>query len=138
MVNKGYVKTVKEAFDKYLQKGRPGYNSLRLFSPEEAIKIIHASGGKAFLAHLHLTKRTGNDLEDYVCKLKQEGLDGIEGYYTEYNEEMEREYLALAKKYDLLCSGGSDFHGSNKTDIKIGVGYGNLKIPYDLLKKIIK
>ena len=138
MVNKGYVKTVKEGFDKYLQKGRPGYNSLRLLDAEEAINIIHTSGGKAFLAHLHLTKLKGCDLDGYVKELKCMGLDGIEGYYTEYDEKMEREYFSLAEKYDLLISGGSDFHGSNKTDIKIGVGYGNLKIPYDLLKKITK
>ena len=136
MVNKGYVKSVKEAFDKYLQKGRPGYNSLRLFDAEETINIIHASGGKAFLAHLHLTKLKGNDLDEYVKELKSMGLDGIEGYYTEYDEKMEREYHSLAKKYSLLVSGGSDYHGSNKTDIKIGVGYGNLKIPYGLLEKI--
>lgn len=138
MVNKGYVKTVKEGFDKYLQKGRPGYNSLRLFDAAEAIDIIHKSGGKAFLAHLHLTKFKGNELEEYVKKLKGMGLDGIEGYYTEYDGKMEKEYLLLAEKYNLLISGGSDFHGSNKTDIKIGVGYGNLKISYDLLEKIIK
>lgn len=135
---KGYVGSVKEAFDLYLQKGRPAFNSLRLLEPEEAIRIIHEAGGKAFLAHLHLTKMKGSELEEYVIRLKNAGLDGIEGYYTDYDGEMEAEYQALAKKHGLILSGGTDFHGSNKPHIKIGVGYGNLKIPYSLLDEIRK
>ena len=133
---KGYVKSVKDAFDLYLQKGKPAFNSLRLLEPEEAIRLIHVSGGKAFLAHLHLTKFKGEELENYVIKLKNAGLDGIEGYYTEYDEAMQKEYQALAKKHNLLISGGTDFHGTNKPHIKIGIGYGNLKIPYELIDKI--
>lgn len=136
MAQKGYVSSVKEAFDLYLQKGRPAFNSLRLLEPEEAIRLIHAAGGKAFLAHLHLTKLKGEELENYVIRLKNAGLDGIEGYYTEYDDAMEKEYQALAKKHSLILSGGTDFHGANKPHIKIGVGYGNLKIPYSLLENI--
>ncbi len=136
MAQKGYVSSVKEAFDLYLQKGKPAFNSLRLLEPEEAIRLIHAAGGKAFLAHLHLTKFKGEELENYVIRLKNAGLDGIEGYYTEYDDDMQAEYQALAKKHKLLISGGTDFHGANKPHIKIGVGYGNLKIPYELLEKI--
>lgn len=136
MAQKGYVGSVKEAFDLYLQKGRPAFNSLRLLEPEEAIRLIHAAGGKAFLAHLHLTKLKDEELENYVIRLKNAGLDGIEGYYTEYDDAMEEEYQALAKKHELILSGGTDFHGANKPHIKIGVGYGNLKIPYSLLENI--
>ena len=134
---KGYVNSVKEAFDLYLQKGKPAYNSLRLLEPEEAIRLIHAAGGKAFLAHLHLTKLKGKELEDYVIRLKNAGLDGIEGYYTDYDEAMQEEYQALARKHNLIISGGTDFHGANKPHIKMGVGYGNLEIPYELLKTIV-
>lgn len=136
MEQKGYVSSVKEAFDLYLQKGKPAFNSLRLLEPEEAIRLIHAAGGKAFLAHLHLTKFKGKELENYVIRLKNAGLDGIEGYYTEYDDAMQEEYQTLAKKHNLIPSGGTDFHGANKPHIKIGVGYGNLKIPYELLEKI--
>ena len=136
MVQKGYVSSVKEAFDLYLQKGKPAFNSLRLLEPEEAIRLIHGAGGKAFLAHLHLTKFKDEELENYVIRLKNAGLDGIEGYYTEYDDAMEKEYQSLAEKHNLILSGGTDFHGANKPHIKIGVGYGNLKIPYELLEKI--
>ncbi len=136
MVNKGYVSSVKEAFDLYLQKGRPAFNSLRLLQPEEAVNIIKKAGGKAFLAHLHLTKMKDKELNDYLVKLKKAGLDGIEGYYTEYDSRMQEEYQSLAKKLDLKISGGTDFHGLNKPDIKLGIGYGNLKIPYSLINEI--
>jgi len=134
MMNKGYVSSVKEAFDLYLQKGRPAYNSLRLLEPEDAIRIIHQAGGKAFLAHLHLTKLSGKELDQYVARLAKAGLDGIEGYYTDYTEDMEKEYRALAKKYSLLISGGTDFHGTNKPHISIGNGYGQLQIPYSIVE----
>lgn len=136
MADKGYVSSVKEAFALYLDKGKPGYNSLRLLTAEESIKLIKNAGGKAYLAHLHLTKMQGKELDDYVASLKDAGLDGIEGYYTEYTPEMQKEYQALAKKYGLLISGGTDFHGANKPHIKLGVGYGELKIPYSLVDDI--
>ena len=81
-------------------------------------------------------KMKGKELEDYVVRLKNAGLDGIEGYYTEYEGSMESDYRSLAEKYGLLISGGTDFHGSNKPHIKLGTGYGQLKIPYELLEKI--
>ena len=136
MADKGYASSVKEAFALYLDKGKPGYNSLRLLTPEDAITLIKNAGGKAYLAHLHLTKMEGKELEDYLIRLKEAGLDGIEGYYTEYTPEMQVTYQALAKKYGLLLSGGSDFHGANKPHIKLGEGYGNLKIPYSLVQNL--
>lgn len=136
MADKGYVSSPKEAFDLYLKKGKPAFNSLRLLEPEDAIRIIKNAGGTAFLAHLHLTKMQGQELEEYLVRLKNAGLDGIEGYYSEYTDEMQKEYQALAEKHNLLLSGGTDFHGANKPHIALGTGYGNLKIPYELVKNL--
>ena len=72
----------------------------------------------------------------YAKTAKNAGLDGIEGYYTEYTPEMQAEYQALAKKHNLILSGGTDFHGANKPHIKLGVGYGDLKIPYSLFENL--
>ena len=66
--------------------------------------------------------------------LKELGLDGIEAYYPEHSEGETREYLDIAKRLDLLISGGSDFHGSIKPDLKLGSGFGALRIPYSLLE----
>ncbi len=138
MVEKGYVKSVKDAFDEYLSSGKEGYCTLQRYSPEECIEIINNAGGKAFLAHLHLIKLPDNELEEYVIRLKRAGLSGIEGYYTEYDEDMQDKYMALAKKHSLLISGGTDFHGEMKPQISIGKGYGNMEIPYILLENILK
>ncbi|MDY5627248.1 MAG: PHP domain-containing protein [Clostridia bacterium] len=133
MMDKGYVKSVKDAFDKYLSSGKGGYSSNQKITPEQAVEIIKNAGGKAFAAHLHLMKRTDDDLFDFLKSLKEAGLDGIEGFYTDYTFDMQKKYLDMAKRLDLLISGGTDFHGAMKPHIEIGTGYGNLKIPYSLL-----
>ncbi len=138
MVEKGYVSSVKEAFDKYLSAGKAGYCDYQRYTPEECIEIINNAGGKAFLAHLHLIKIDDEELENYVIRLKAAGLFGIEGYYTEYDEDMHKKYIYLAKKHNLLISGGTDFHGEMKPQISIGKGYGNMRIPYSLLENIRK
>lgn len=137
MTDKGYTSSIDEAFELYLGKGRPGHNSLRLLEPVQAVRLIKNAGGKAFLAHLHFTKKEGNDLYELVKELKTNGLDGIEGYYTEYTEQMHKEYTELAKELDLKLSGGTDFHGKGKPRISIGRGFGNLRIPYELLENIL-
>lgn len=136
MANRGYVSSVKEAFDLYLANGKPGYSTLQLLTPRDAVELIKSAGGMAFLAHLHLTRLEGQELYDFVADLKDAGMDGIEGYYTEYTPEMEAEYQNLAKKMDLLISGGTDFHGAMKPHISIGKGLGNLAIPYSILEKM--
>lgn len=136
MAERGYVSSVKEAFDKYLANGKPGYSTLQLLTPRDAVELIKSAGGMAFLAHLHLTRLEGEELYNFVRDLKDAGMDGIEGYYTEYTPEMEAEYQGLAKKLDLLISGGTDFHGAMKPHISIGKGLGNLEIPYSILEKM--
>ncbi len=138
MLNKGYVTSIREAFDKYLSFGRPAFVERSTLSPEDAIEIIHKSGGKAFLAHLNQIEKSDEDLYELLTHLKKCGLDGIEGYYTEYTEDMNTRYRKMAEDIGLLLSGGSDFHGKNKDGYEIGTGNGNLRIPYDLLKKIRK
>ena len=133
MVNKGYVASVKEAFDRYLAAGKPAYVGGHVLTDREAIEIIHASGGVAILCHPHLIKLSDSDLYVYMQKLVCYGLDAVEGYYTEFTPEMETTFRYFAKKLGLLVSGGSDFHGANKPTIKIGKGYGNLEIPYAVL-----
>lgn len=136
MLKKGYVSSIKEAFDKYLSFGKPAFVERSTLSPEDAIRIIHESGGKAFLAHLNQTGKTDKELYELLTHLKKCGLDGIEGYYTEYTEDMNFRYRKMAEDIGLMLSGGSDFHGTNKDGYEIGTGKGNLRIPYGLLEKI--
>lgn len=136
MVEKGYAESVKEAFDKYLSNGKPCYSSMQLLSAKECVELINTAGGLAFVAHLHLTKKTDEELNSFLRELKNAGLAGIEGYYTEYTPPLTEKYQSMAKKLGLLISGGTDFHGKMKPHIAIGKGLGDMKIPYSVLEEI--
>lgn len=136
LIRKGYLRSIEEAFEKYLGNGRPAYFEKDKLSPGEGIKLIIKAGGIPVLAHPVLMKLDNEQLEILISNLKEAGLKGIEANYVE-NSDKDTEYLlALAGKYNLLVTGGSDFHGSFKPDIEIGIGRGNLEIPYELLNKL--
>ncbi len=136
MLKKGYVSTIKEAFDRYLSFGKPAFVERSTLSPEKAIEIIKKSGGISSLAHLNQTGKCDEELYKILTNLKNAGLDAVEGYYTEYTEDMNLRYRKMAADIGLKLTGGSDFHGSNKDGYNIGTGKGNLRIPYELLKSL--
>lgn len=136
MVKKGYVSSVAEAFDKYLAFGRPAYLPRETLSPTDAIRIIKESGGIAVLPHLNQIDKSDDELYELLKHLKSVGLDAVEGYYTEYTEEMNIKYRKMADDLGLKLSGGSDFHGENKIAHELGTGSGNLKIPYNILENL--
>lgn len=106
LVSKGYFKTVRDAFSELLQKGQPAYVPHYRLEVADIISIIHQAGGKAVLAHPKLI--WDDALVEEICR---SGIDGIEVFYPQHNPEDTAHYLALAEKYQLLPSGGSDFHG---------------------------
>lgn len=138
MMEKGYVSSVKEGFDLYLANGKPAYSDRQHLTANEAVKLITGAGGLAFAAHLHLMRKPDDELFLFIKELKENGLSGVEGYYTEYTPKMQEKYQNLAKSLGLLISGGTDFHAEMKPHISIGKGQGNLKIPYTVLENIKK
>ena len=138
MTEKGYSESPKAAFNQWLNVGCPCYSESQALTDTEAVELIRAAGGDAYLAHLHLTKKSGDDLEAFVKHLAAAGLTGIEGYYTDYTPEMAETYRNLAKKYNLKISGGTDFHGSFKPHISIGRGLGEMTIPCSVLEEMKK
>ncbi|MBI3595634.1 MAG: PHP domain-containing protein [Nitrospirae bacterium] len=139
LIQKGYVSSMHEAFERYLKKGAPGYVEKFRFSPQEAIAAIHEAGGVAVLAHpFTLYKEPSAMLDPLLGVLAGNGLDGMEVVYSTYSEEQSRYYRELAEKYHLLASGGSDFHGAHKPGIDLGVGMGKLQIPFELLEPLRK
>ena len=130
MVEKGYCETIRQCFDKYIGLNKPAYSEKNELTAIEAVRAIKAAGGLAFLAHLNQTGYDLCQLEEMLTALKEAGLTGIEGYYPEYTPQQIAQYRALAMKLDLAFEGGSDFHGKMKPHIEIGVGSGDLKIPY--------
>ena len=133
MVRKGYAASVQEAFSKYLSVGCYAYSNRQALTGPEAVSLIREAGGIAVAAHLHLTKQPDEQLREYLRSLIPYGLDGVEGYYTDYTPDMERRYRSMAKELGLVISGGTDYHGANKPHIAIGRGRGQLEIPYSVL-----
>ncbi len=138
LVDKGYVNSTKEAFDRYLAEGGPAYVVRELPDSSEAIAWIREAGGVPVLAHPHWTKRKGQELQVMCSTLKEAGLMGIEVFYGTHTKRQTSEHLELARKLDLLMTGGSDFHGAAKPDIQVGRGRGDLKVTDKLLEPLRK
>jgi predicted metal-dependent phosphoesterase TrpH len=138
MVKKGYVNSIDEAFDRYLAQGKPAYQKKYRIDCQRAIDVINGSGGLPVLAHPYLLDlRRDGDLEKLIIILKDMGLKGIEVYYPGHPSEETACYIELAKKHDLLMTGGTDFHGSLTPDIQMGTGSGEFFVPYTLYEKIV-
>ena len=111
MVEAGYAESVKAAFKRYLASDKPGYVARETLSPEGAIELIHAAGGVAVLAHPVYVR----DFPSVVERLVPAGLDGIELNYPDHTPEIEACVRELAQRFNLIMTGGSDFHGLNMT-----------------------
>ncbi len=136
LAEKGYVASVKEAFDKYLGADKIAYDGSQYLTAEMAIKLIDEIGGVSFVAHPHLIRLDDKELREFLIKLKLCGLCGIEGYYNEYTPEMQEYFQNLAKELGLEISGGTDYHAKMKPHIEIGIGQKDMKIPYSVLENI--
>jgi predicted metal-dependent phosphoesterase TrpH len=136
LLEKGYVESIGEAFEKYLAIGRPAYFRKEKLSPEESIKEILRAGGLPVLAHPIYLDMNTEQLDSLFLQLKRSGLMGVEAYYVDNTEKDTAHLLRLAAKHGLIATGGSDFHGSFKPDIKLGTGRGQLKIPYEVLEQL--
>jgi len=137
LMKKGYIKSIQEAFDKYLGKGAPAYTDKFRLSAEEAINMITNARGIPVLAHpFTLHCKSSDELEVLVKKLANQGLQGLEVYYSEHDQRQTSHYHLLAKRYNLVITGGSDFHGKNMEGIDLGTGRGNLKVPYNLFESL--
>jgi 3',5'-nucleoside bisphosphate phosphatase len=136
LLRKGFVSSIKQAFDKYLATGAAAYFDKERLTPRQALECVRQSGGLPVLAH-PVQLRTENDaqLERVVKDLVDLGLAGIEVLHSDHDDALVEKYTRLADRYGLLKTGGSDFHGSNKKDIDLGVARGR-RVPrayYDQL-----
>jgi len=138
MVKKGFVQSVAEAFDKYLAKGQPAYVDKYRVDCDRAIEVIRNAGGIPVLAHPVLLEIKNDDVfQKLIFRLKEMGLKGIEVYYPEHTPDLIARYTETANRHGLLITGGTDFHGSIKPEIKMGSGRGNFSVPYELYEKLI-
>jgi len=130
LIKNNVVSSVWEAFNKYLSKDRVGYVPKKKLKLKDAINLIHTAKGLAVLAHpISLKHRKYKETEAFLRELKYIGLDGVEAYYASHTKNFTSYLINAAKRNNLLISGGSDFHGTNKPDTDLGRGRGNLVVP---------
>lgn len=129
----GYVRSIPEAFDRYVGDRTKYFVPREKITPAESIEQILHAGGIPILAHPPLYHMGNDRLDALVAHCKEAGLVGIEAVYSSYSGADQRDMRRLAKKYDLLLSGGSDFHGTNKPTLQLGNGYGKLFVPEEFL-----
>jgi predicted metal-dependent phosphoesterase TrpH len=140
LIDKGYVGTMQEAFDKYLDESAPGYVQRREVPVDDAIQRVIAAGGVASLAHpVRVAKNNWDTLAVWVQKMASAGMGAIEVFHSDHTPENVAFYQSLANQYRLIVTGGSDFHGANKPSIDLGTGYRkNLAVPYSVLEGLRK
>ncbi|MBL7190930.1 PHP domain-containing protein [bacterium] len=138
LIQKGIVESSQEAFDRYLAKDALAHVDKKRLTPEVGINLVLKAGGIPVLAHPYYYKFGEPDgLDRLIRELVSHGLAGVEAFYSVHSRAQTEEYIRLAEKYDLLITGGSDFHGSTKPDIELGRGIsGNLRIPYSVLENL--
>lgn len=133
LVRKGVVSSIQEAFDEWLGDGRPAHVERPRLGVAEAIRLVRASGGVAVIAHPLSLRLEPGQLDQAVQEMAAEGIGGLEAIYGRYTAA-EREMLsALARRHDLVVTGGSDYHGTYKPDLQVGVGRGDLVVPAAVL-----
>ena len=127
MLNSGAIKSLREAFDKYIGFAKPCYVPYSNLSPKETMELILKAGGVPVIAHPDLI---GND--EYIGEFIDHGLRGLEVYHTDHKPHISKRYEAMAKELGLIMTGGSECHGMGKDRVLMGT----VRLPYELVEKL--
>ena len=133
---KGLINDYRKIFKRYIVQGGSAYVAREKLSEKEGIETIISSGGLPFLAHINYLKKSDDEIDAIVKRLMGFGLAGVEAYYSGYTPEFEQLANNITDKYNLLKSGGTDFHGTRRKGVYIGTGRGNMCVPYSFVEKI--
>ena len=137
LIEKGYFSDRKDAFDTVLSPDGGYYVPPERFKALETIRYLASIGAVPVWAHPFLDMNA-EEIDAFLPIAKAHGLVGMETRYSLYNEETQKTAEMLAEKHGIKQSGGSDFHGSNKPDISLGTGKGNLEVPFEFYKSLKK
>ena len=135
LVERGYVASIDEAFSRFLKRGGPAYVEGRKLPPQDAVSMIRAAGGVSSLAHPIIVGADDYrlDLDRLVPALAEAGLEGVEVYYKGYTSEIRASLLAMAARYRLIPTGGSDFHGGGVVaDAELGA----VEVPPETVERL--
>jgi predicted metal-dependent phosphoesterase TrpH len=136
MVTVGAVESIDDAFERYLTNNKPGFVPKSRLTGADVARLARQSGGVAVLAHPFSNGLAGPDLARMVGDLAGVGFGGIEALYGRYSPRQRQELGNLARRFDLVATGGSDHHGMIKPDLRVGTGQGDLKVPDDVLARL--
>lgn len=137
MLRKGYIATLAEAFEKYIGDDGPGHVQKENLTTIEAITLASRAGARCAIAHPGELRITSFDTwRAVLAPMVDAGLAGIEALYAEHRPEQVRFFRDLADAFGLVATGGSDFHGANRPGVRLGVGRGNLLVPYEVLREL--
>jgi hypothetical protein len=130
MLEKGYITSIKQAFAEYLGHDRPAYVEREKMTPAETVELIIKAKGLPVLAH----PLTLSDPEAMIVELKAAGLVGVEAYYNGYTSEEINRLVGLANRYELIVTGGSDYHG---LEPNTETGIGGADLPIESVERLI-
>ena len=135
MVSKDIVGSIDEAFVRYLGEDAPAYVAMDEPPLTEAIRMVRESGGVPVLAHpVRLGYQQWTEEAAMLAGLREAGLMGLEVYHSDHSAPIAARYLGMARKHGFCVTGGSDYHGEAKPNIKLGRGYqNNVRVPYAIL-----
>ena len=134
----GYVRSLSEAFERYLASGRPAYVPKEVLSPDEVIQSLVRAGATVSLAHPLLHGYPESWLFATIKRLRDLGLDALEAWHSEHKPSDVHLCQAWAQALGLDLTGGSDYHGSNKPNVHLGTGRGNLQLSTAILEKLLR
>jgi hypothetical protein len=132
MVARGVVADVAEAFDRYLSSGRPAYVPAPGVPVTDAVAIAAKAGGVAVLAHPG--RLAAGERDRVLDEAIEAGIDGVEVWHSQHDAGLRRSLAGLVERHGLLATGGSDYHGRHKPDVRIGTGRDdNVAVPTERL-----
>ncbi|MFW6188954.1 MAG: transcription antitermination factor NusB [Planctomycetota bacterium] len=134
MVERGHCADIREAFNRFIAEDGPAYVPKKRISPAQAVQIVQAAGGVSVLCHPGLEPQ----LEESLARMVEDGLDALEVHYPRHDARTEKRLLELAEEYGLAVTGGSDFHGRAKPDIRIGQEFVSYVELFELQKKALE
>ena len=137
MIEKGYVASWDEAFERFLGRGKPAYVHRKHVEPFEAIRAVRGAGGLSALAHPRQLNRTVEETGQWIAELARAGLDAVETMSPDHGPALAKRYRAVASRLGLVETGGTDWHGhANNAGFTIGVGSGALRVRYEVVEKM--
>jgi predicted metal-dependent phosphoesterase TrpH len=136
LIEKGHFKHKNKVFKQLLGKNCAAYVDRRRLTPGKCLQVIRAAGGVPVIAHPGQMRLTRNKLRRLIKKLQEQGLGGLEVWHSSHPEHQVQAFERICEEFDLIATGGTDFHGALTPDLSLGIGFGNLQVSDEVLSAL--